>query len=104
MRWYEQNSELNELLNFIETIENDNKTTVAHHLLQILINECDINLDNEINKLSKNNYSYNRWYDDVADLSTSLELLKQLPSGKQEYVVKRLLSEIIMSYTKKELD
>ncbi|MBR2525037.1 hypothetical protein IKE67_01085 [bacterium] len=103
MRWYENNLELSELLSFIETLEYDDKVTVANHLLQILICECGIDLDKEISEISGKNYSYSRWYDNFADLSTSMEFLKNLPKSKQDYAVKRFMSEIIMSYLTKEL-
>ncbi|MBR1680578.1 hypothetical protein IJ707_02175 [bacterium] len=103
MRWYEQNPELSELLNFIETLDIEDRNTVAHHLLQILISECGVNLDNEISGIADRDYSYNRWYDDIFDLSTAMEFMKQLPENKQEYALKRFLSEIVMSYVKKEI-
>ncbi|MBR1943757.1 hypothetical protein IJ843_08495 [bacterium] len=102
-RWYEKNPELSELIAFVQTLDEDDRVTVAQHLLQILVNECGIDLDVEFSKISLKNYSYNRWYDEIFDLSSALELLKNLPENKQEYVIKRFLSEIIMSYAKKEL-
>ena len=102
-RWYEKNPELSELINFVQTLDEDDRVTVAQHLLQILVYECGIDLDVEFSKISLKNYSYNRWYDEIFDLSSALELLKNLPENKQEYVVKRFFSEIIMSYAKKEL-
>lgn len=79
------------------------KWTVANHLLQILINECGVNLDDEISQIANKPYSYTRWYDSYVDLSTSMEFLKNLPKNKQDYVVKRFMSEIFMSYLKKEI-
>ena len=103
MRWYESNLELKELLNFIQTLDDDDKATVANHLLQILVNECGINLDKEISEISKKSYSYARWYDQLFDLSTAMEFLKNLPTNQQDFVVKRFMSEIIMSYLKEEI-
>ncbi len=103
MRWYENNNELSELLNFVESLNEDDKIVISQHLLQIVVNECNINIDNELSKFSRNDYSYQRWYDEVLDLSTSLEILKNLPDAQKDYVVKRFLSEIVMSYAKEEL-
>ncbi len=103
MRWYENNNELSELLNFVESLNEDDKIVISQHLLQIIVNECNINIDKELSKFSCNEYSYQRWYDDVLDLSTSLEILKNLPDAQKDYVVKRFLSEIVMSYAKEEL-
>ena len=65
MRWYEDNTELTELLNFIQTLSDEDKFTVANHLLQILVNECGVDLDNEISNITGKIYSYSRWYDAV---------------------------------------
>lgn len=103
MRWYEKNPELSELLNFLQSLDYDDRVIVTQHLLQIVIMECGINLDSEISAISEKKYSYKRWYDDNFDLSASLEFMKNLPKSKQDYVVRRFLSEIIMSYAKKEI-
>ena len=84
-------------------LDDEDKDYLSKHLLHIVINECDVDLDSEISKIYNKNYSYKRWYDEVFDLSTAMEILKNLPENKQDYVVKRFLSEIIMSYAKKEL-
>lgn len=102
MRWYENNLNLTEILSFIENLSEDDRITVAKHLLQIVIMECNIDLDSEISKISKNDYSYNRWYDNIFDLSSAMEFMKNLPKNKQDYVAKRFVDEIYMSYLKKE--
>ena len=103
MRWYEQNPELSEILNFVESLNEAERNSVSQSLLHILITECSINLDSEISDIADKKYSYNRWYDDIYDLSSAMEFLKGLPQNKQQYVVKRFLSEVLMSYVKKEL-
>lgn len=102
-RWYEQNPDLNEVVNFIQSLDFDDRVVVAKYLLQILISECNINIDEELSKISTHDYSYNRWYDDNFDLSTAFELLKKLSKVEQDFVVSRFLSEIVMSFVKKEL-
>ena len=102
-RWYEEDTDLKELVSFIEALDSDNRVVVASHLLQILVNECGIDLDKEFSEISQKDYSYNRWYDDDIDLSTSLELIKSLSENKKGYVVKRFLSEIVMAYAKEEM-
>lgn len=103
MRWYEDNLELTELLDFIQTLDGDDKIVLANHFLQILVNEGDVDLDKEISELSDKSYSYSRWYDNIVDLSTSMEFLKNLPKNKQDFIVKRFVSDIIMSYLKEEI-
>ena len=102
-RWYEKNPDLLELVTFMENLESEEQNFVANHILQILVNECGINLDEELSKFSKNNYSYKRWYDEDVCVSNMFELLKSLSDEMQNYVVKRALVEIIMAYAKKEL-
>lgn len=102
-RWYEQSPNLNEAIDFIQSLDNDKRDFVVQHLLQILVNECNIDLDKEFSKFSGNNYSYKRWYDENFELSDALELLKNLPENKQNFVVDRFLSEVVMSFVKKEL-
>lgn len=102
-RWYEKNPNLAELINFIQSLTDEEKEIVGQHLLQILINECNIDLDKEFSEISTNDYSYNRWYDKNYDISSALELLKNLPEIKQQFVVKRIITEVIMSYAKKEI-
>ena len=101
-RWYEQDIELNEVVNFIQTLDEEDRFVVAHHLLQIIINECDINIDEELSKFANKDYSFKRWYDKNRDLFSAFELLKDLPKKSQVYVVKRFLTSIIMSFAKKE--
>lgn len=103
MRWYEQNIELSEVLNFIQSLSDDDKLTVAKYLLQIVINECNIDFDKEISKSADVDYSYNRWYDEILDLSSAMEFLKNLPKNKQDYVVNRFISDIVIAYAKKEI-
>lgn len=102
-RWYEKNPDLNEVVNFIQSIDYEDRVVVAQHLLQILVNECHIDLDEELSRISKNNYSYNRWYDQNGDLSTAFELMKNLPTDLQDYVVNRFLTEIVLLFVKKEI-
>lgn len=102
-RWYENNTDLNEVIIFIQSLDEDDRVVVAQHLLQILVNECEIDIDEELSKFSKNNYTYQRWYDECFDLSTAFELLKNLSKEKQEYVAGRFLTEIVMSFAKREL-
>lgn len=103
MRWYEENSKLTELLNFVKTLDKEDCETVANHLLQILITECNVNLDKELSNAFNSEHPYKRWYDRNLDLSASMEILKNIPKEEQDYVVERFLSEIILSYAKKEL-
>ena len=102
-RWYEENYDLAEVIEFIQSLSDKDKAIIGQHLIQILINEGNIDLDSEFSKTSGKNYSYSRWYDKNFDISSALELLKTLPDIKQQFIVKRIITEIIMSYAKKEL-
>ena len=102
-RWYERYPEVVELMAFIQSLEPDKQVFISQQLLQILINECNMNLDRELTRISKNNYTYERWYDKDYGLSASFELMKDLPDIKRNFVIRRLLSEIVMGFAKKEI-
>lgn len=102
-RWYEAHPEIKELMAFIRTLEREKQIFITQQMIQILINECEIDLDSELTRISRNTYTYKRWYDKDYGLSASFELLKDLPDVKRNFVVRRLLSEIIMGFAKKEI-
>lgn len=102
-RWYEHYPEVVELMAFIQSLEPEKQVFISQQLLQILINECGLNLDKELTRISKNDYTYERWYDQDYGLSASFELMKKLPEAKRNFVVRRLLSEIVMGFAKKEI-
>ena len=102
-RWYESHPEILELMAFIRTLEREKQVFISQQLSQILINECEMNLDHELTRISKNKYTYRRWYDKDYGLSASFELLKDLPDIKRNFVIRRLLSEIVMGFAKKEI-
>lgn len=102
-RWYEKYPEIKELIAFIRTLEREQQIFITQQMLQILINECDMDLDSELTRISKNNYTYKRWYDEDYGLSSAFELLKDLPDIKRNFVIRRILSEIVMGFAKKEI-
>lgn len=102
-RWYEGHPEVTELMAFIQTLEREKQVFISQQLLQILINECGMNLDHELTRISQNKYTYKRWYDKDYGLSASFELMKDLPDIKRNFVIRRLLSEIVMGFAKKEI-
>ena len=102
-RWYEKHPEIKELMAFIRTLEREQQIFITQQMLQILINECDMDLDSELTRISRNNYTYKRWYDADYGLSASFELLKDLPDIKRNFVVRRVLAEIVMGFAKKEI-
>ena len=102
-RWYESNKNLNEIIQFIELLEENKQKIVGQHLLQILFNECNINLDEELDDIFKKKYLYNREYDKNYDISTCLEILKKLSKDKQDFVINRITTEILMSFVKEEI-
>ena len=78
-RWYENHPEIKELMSFIRTLEREKQIFITQQMLQILINECDMDLDSELTRISKNNYTYKRWYDKDPILKEALELLRLSP-------------------------
>ncbi|MGN1124673.1 MAG: hypothetical protein ACI4SM_00665 [Candidatus Gastranaerophilaceae bacterium] len=101
-RWYEKISDINDLVLFVEKLSPENQDEVAQHFFQILIYECGIDLDKEFSKFSENDYSYKRWYDNNYQISSALELLKHLPEDVQNFVVNRVLTDVVISFSKKD--
>lgn len=100
-RWYDKNSQLNELVSYLEEQEKEVQDVFSQHLLQILIYEFNFNLDFEISKMSEPcDYGYNRWYDDNVELFTIFEFIKKLTSDEQSYLVDSVISHVLIDNMK----
>lgn len=96
IRWYDKNPDLKRVFEFLQGLDNSVLPKVAQELMQTLVNDFGLDLDEEINNISKN-YSYQckRWYDKNIDLFTSFEIIKNLPIEKQSQVVEKIVEIII---------
>ncbi len=99
LRWYDKNSNLSEIFHFLENMDENFQSQIAQDILQILLKDFGLNLDAELNKISKDNLSkYNRWYDNNIDLFSSFEIIKNMPEGLQNEVVKRVVESVMLLY------
>lgn len=99
VRWYDKNPNLKNVFEFIEGLDDSNQRKIAQDILQILVNDFNLNLDNEINSISKNyTYKCKRWYDNNIDLFTSFEIIKNLPEDMQTQLVEKIVTSLLLIY------
>lgn len=103
IRWYDKNSDLKDIFQFIEKLDGSTQGEVAKDILQILMNDFNLDLDEEINNISKNyTYKCKRWYDNNVDLFTSFEIIRNLSPKLQNEVVRKVFESIMLTYLKSE--
>ena len=99
IRWYDKEPVLKEVFEFIQKLDEPSQKEIAKDIIQILTNDLNLDLDSEINKISKNyNYECKRWYDNNIDLFSSFEIIKGLPQKKQQEVVKKIIESVLLIY------
>ncbi len=102
-RWYDKNPKLSELIAYLEDQERDVQDIFSNHLLQILINEFNFNLDEAISKLSEPwAHPYNRWYDENIELFTIVQFIKTLSYDEQSYLVDSIVSHVLIDNLKEK--
>lgn len=95
VRWYDKNPNLSEVFEFVQKLDVSIQAKIAQDIIQMLINDFGLNLDEEINRISKNyNYECKRWYDNNIDLFSSFEIIKNLPENYKNEIVKRIVEAI----------
>lgn len=95
IRWYDKTPDLSEIFAVVEKFDSSIQAKIAQEIIQMLINEFGLNLDKEINRISKNyNFECKRWYDNNIDLFSSFEIIKYLPDNLKIEVVKRLVESV----------
>ena len=100
VRWYDKNPNLKDIFEYMEGLDEAVQGKIGQDILQILMNDFNLNLDEKINSITKNyNYECNRWYDNNIDLFVSFAIIKDLPEGFQEEVVKKIVESILFIYT-----
>lgn len=98
VRWYDKDSNLQAVFEFIQGLDLPVQAEMAKDIVQILVKELNIDMDKQINEMSKNNYEYRRWYDNNIDLFSSFELIKNLPDELRYEVVKRIIESALLMY------
>lgn len=99
IRWYDKTPELSDVFEFIQQLSPDVQNKIAQDVLQVLIKDFNLNLDEEITKISKDyQYDCKRWYDGNIDLFSSFEIIKNLPDGLKNEIVKRMMESVLLVY------
>ena len=103
IRWYDKNPDLREVFDFIETLNESYQIQIAHDILQILMNDFNLDLDYEINKITKNStFPCKRWYDKNIDLFTCFEMIKGFSKELQETIIRKIIQTALFMYIEEE--
>ena len=99
IRWYDENPDLKEAFEFIKGLDSQAQKSIAQDILQSLMGDFGLNLDEQINTITKNyNPKYDRWYDQNVDLFMSFELIKKMSPQLQQQVIKKINTSILFIY------
>jgi len=105
IRWYDKNSDLKDVFDFLEGLDITAQKKIAKDILLILLNDFHLNLDERINRVSKNyTYSCKRWYDYNIDLFTSFEIIRGLTKIQQKQLVEKIVSSLLQGILKGEFE
>lgn len=105
IRWYDKNPDLKDIFDFLEGLELTAQKKVAKDILLILLNDFDLDLDERINRVSKNyTYQCKRWYDYNIDLFTSFELIRGLSKNQQNQLIEKIVASLIQSILNGEFE
>ena len=105
IRWYDKNPDLKDIFDFLEGLEITAQKKVAKDILLILLNDFDLDLDERINRVSKNyTYQCKRWYDYNIDLFTSFELIRGLSKNQQNQLIEKIVASLIQSILNGEFE
>lgn len=99
VRWYDKNPDLKDVFEFIEGLDSSVRAKVAQDILQSLMSDFGLDLDEQINTISKNyNFECNRWYDNNIDLFTSFEIIKSFSPELQQKIIEKIVTSILFIY------
>lgn len=103
VRWYDKNPDLKDIFDFLEGVDTSTQRKIAKDILQILMRDFNLDLDEEINNISKTyNFKCRRWYDNNIDLFTSFEIMKGLSKKLQREIIDKTVTSIILTILNKE--
>lgn len=99
IRWYDKDSELSKVFAVIQKLDVTLQDKLAQEILQIIMCELKLDLDEEINRVTKNyTYKCQRWYDKNIDLSSSFEIIKSLDDRKRKEVTNKIIESVLYVY------
>lgn len=103
IRWYDKDSELSKVFAVIQKLDVTLQDKLAQEILQIIMCELKLDLDEEINRVTKNyTYKCQRWYDKNIDLSSSFEIIKSLDDRKRKEVTNKIIESVLYFYLDSE--
>lgn len=103
IRWYDKDSELSKVFAVIQKLDISLQDKLAQEILQILLCDLKLNLDEEINSITKNyTYKCKRWYDKNIDLASSFEIIKGLDERKRKDVINKIIESVLYVYLDSE--
>ena len=103
VRWYDKNPNLKQVFDFIREFDEKTQQEISNDIIQILMSDFGLNLDNEINTISKNyNFECKRWYDNNINLFTSFEIIKSFSPQMQDLIIKKIIESILYIYIEQE--
>lgn len=105
IRWYDKNPDLKDVFDFLEALDITAQRKVAKDILLILLNDFNLDLDERVNRVSKNyTYQCKRWYDYNIDLFTSFEIIRGLTKTQQNQLIEKIVSSLIQSILNGEFE
>ena len=91
-RWYDKNSNLSQVFNFLENIDKRNRKIIANEILQIIFSELNVNSNEKVKELSKLNHTFNkRWYDEDTEVQSAVEIIKTLSEEQKRELIERII-------------
>ena len=94
-RWYDNYSDLSQLFNFLEALDERKRKIVANEILQIVFCELGVDVNEKVNELSSLKHDYDkRWYDIDVDVQSSVELIRGLSEEERKEILSRVIETL----------
>jgi len=94
-RWYDKHKKLKKLLNFFEKLPLDRQETIYQDILQIIFSTSGLSIESSIRSVvNAKDYPQLRWYDSFSDLTSSLEVIRDLPEMQQETIINAIIDAV----------
>ena len=94
-RWYDQYSDLKQLITLLEKVDEHYAEIISQDFLQIIMSKYQNHVDEVIKKVAENPPPrYNRWYDKNYDLHTCIQVIKLLNDEERAELVNELITAL----------
>jgi len=99
-RWYDKYSNLTNLLNLLQKVDDYNIELIAQDFLQIIMEKHKDKFDETIQKMSSNPVPrFNRWYDKNYNLHTCIEFIKTIDDDQKEELINAFIMSLVSFIT-----